>query len=142
MKHISRRDFLKVSSAGLLGTAFALGTQSCTKGIKRPNFVFFMTDDQRWDGMSCAGNPVLQTPNMDRIAEEGVRFENMFVTTSLCGPSRASYLTGKYVHNHGVRRNGEELTLGQKTFPELLKEAGYDGRYDGSMDAARAGRVG
>ena len=84
-KHnITRRDFIKVSSAGLLGTALALGSQSCTRGEIRPNFVFFMTDDQRWDGMSCAGNPVLNTPNMDRIAKEGVRFENMFVTTSLC----------------------------------------------------------
>lgn len=130
-KNISRRDFIKVSSAGLLGTAFALGTQSCARGAKKPNFVFFLTDDQRWDGMSCAGNPILKTPNMDRIAEEGVRFENMFVTTSLCGPSRASFLTGKYVHNHGVRRNGGELSLDQITFPERLKEAGYETAFVG-----------
>jgi len=90
-----------------------------------------MTDDQRWDGMSCAGNPVIKTPNMDRIAEGGVRFTNMFVTTSLCGPSRASILTGKYVHNHGVRRNGMSLPMEQKTFLEILKEAGYETAFIG-----------
>ncbi|MGB2844765.1 MAG: sulfatase, partial [Candidatus Aminicenantaceae bacterium] len=87
--------------------------------------------DQRWDGMSCAGNPVIKTPNMDRIAEGGVRFTNMFVTTSLCGPSRASILTGKYVHNHGVRRNGMSLPMEQKTFLEILKEAGYETAFIG-----------
>lgn len=81
--------------------------------------------------MSCAGNEILKTPNMDRIAREGIRFENMFVTTSLCGPSRASFLTGKYVHNHGVRVNGGELSLDQKTFPEWLKEAGYETAFIG-----------
>jgi arylsulfatase A-like enzyme len=102
--------------------------------------VFFLTDDQRWDGMSCAGNPVLETPNMDRIAEGGIRFENMFVTTSLCGPSRASFLTGKYVHNHGVRRNGGELSMGQKTFPEILKEAGYETAFIGKWHNKDLGR--
>ncbi len=131
MKNISRRDFIKVSSAGLLGTAVTLGMQSCLGAGSKPNFVFFLTDDQRWDGMSCAGNEILKTPNMDRIAREGIRFENMFVTTSLCGPSRASFLTGKYVHNHGVRVNGGELSLDQKTFPEWLKEAGYETAFIG-----------
>lgn len=90
-----------------------------------------MTDDQRWDGMSCAGNPVLKTPNMDRIAEEGVRFSSMFVTTSLCGPSRATNLTGKYAHLHSVRLNGMALPQGQKTFPEFLKETGYETAFIG-----------
>jgi arylsulfatase A-like enzyme len=132
MKNISRRDFLKYSSAGLLGSAFSFGTHSCSLiRNRKPNFVFFMTDDQRWDGMSCAGNKILKTPNTDRIAEGGVRFTNMFVTTSLCGPSRASILTGKYVHNHGVRRNGMALPLEEKTFLEMLKEAKYETAFIG-----------
>lgn len=122
---------MKVSSAGLLGTAMTFGCQSCQGAGTKPNFVFFLTDDQRWDAMSCAGNEILDTPHVDRIASEGVRFENMFVTTSLCGPSRASFLTGKYAHNHGVRVNGGELSPDQKTFPEWLEEAGYETAFIG-----------
>jgi len=131
LKNISRREFIKYSSAGLLGSAFVFGTYSCAPKGRKPNFIFFLTDDQRWDGMSCAGNTIIKTPNMDRIAEGGVRFTNMFVTTSLCGPSRASILTGKYVHNHGVRRNGMSLPMEQKTFLEILKEAGYETAFIG-----------
>jgi arylsulfatase A-like enzyme len=141
MGRISRRQFLKYSSTGLLGTAFSFGLDSCTQGVgKRPNFVFFLTDDQRWDAMSCAGNEILRTPNMDKIAAQGIRFENMFVTTSLCGPSRASFLTGKYVHNHGVRRNGEALSQEQKTFPEILIEAGYETAFVGKWHNTDLGK--
>jgi arylsulfatase A-like enzyme len=61
----------------------------------RPNVVLILTDDQRWDTMSCVGHPYLRTPNMDRLAREGVRFANAFCTTSLCSPSRASILSGR-----------------------------------------------
>lgn len=93
----------------------------------RPNFVIFMTDDQRYDAMSCAGNQILQTPNMDRLAAEGVRFTNMFVTNSLCAPSRATLLTGQYSHTHGVRDNkGRRIPAGTPILPELLRAAGYE----------------
>lgn len=138
---LSRRDFLKYSSAGFIGTALSLASFSChTRKKSRPNFVFFLTDDQRWDGMSCAGNTILKTPHMDRIAKEGVRFENMFVTTSLCGPSRASFLTGRYAHNHDVRRNGLALSLRHRTFPEMLKEAGYETAFVGKWHNTDLGR--
>src|ERR1700750_1900202 len=79
----------------------------------RPNFLFVYTDDQRWDAMSVvqkeqgekARFPWLQTPNMDRLATEGVRFRNAFVTLSLCAPSRAAFLTGRYNHVNGVANN-------------------------------------
>lgn len=61
---------------------------------KRPNFVFFLTDDQPYNALGCTGNKVIQTPNMDRLAAEGILFERAFVTTAICCVSRASYLTG------------------------------------------------
>ena len=90
--------------------------------------------------MSCAGNTILQTPHMDRIAREGVRFENMFVTTALCGPSRASFLTGLYSHNHDLRRNGMSLSLNHRTFPEILKQAGYETAFIGKWHNTDLGR--
>src|SRR5262245_48989658 len=72
---------------------------------RRPNVLFVMTDDQRWDAMSCAGNRILRTPNMDRIAEGGVRFTEAFVSNALCSPSRGTIVTGLYSHAHGVTTN-------------------------------------
>ena len=77
---------------------------------------------------------------MDRIAQDGVRFSNMFVTTSLCGPSRASYLTGLYTHNHGVRRNGMALSAKHQTFPELMKNAGFETALVGKWHNTDLGR--
>lgn len=70
---------------------------------KKPNIVFILTDDHRWDFMSGAGHPFVKTRNLDRLASQGVLFSNAFVTSSLCSPSRASFLTGLYAHTHGVR---------------------------------------
>ena len=71
MRKISRREFAQLGTAAALG-ALVAGQQSCIKAsMKGPNVIFFMTDDQRWDSMSCAGNPYLKTPNMDRLAAEG-----------------------------------------------------------------------
>src|SRR5213080_3004210 len=94
----------------LLFLAFAASHSIAhTAEAVRPNVLFILCDDIRWNAMSCAGHPTLKTPNIDRIAHEGVRFANMFCTTSLCSPSRASILTGLYAHSHGVRDNFTEL---------------------------------
>jgi len=144
MKKLTRREFVQYSAAGVL--SMNLGLHYCArKGDVRPNFVFFMTDDQRWDAMSCAGNTILQTPNMDRIAEEGAHFQNMFVTTSLCSPSRASILTGKYSHNHGVTINDQQrdegrLSLDHIIFPEMLQQAGYETAFIGKWHMPVWGR--
>jgi arylsulfatase A-like enzyme len=96
------------------------------RAADRPNFVLMMTDDQRWDALSCEGNKILQTPNMDRIASEGIRFRNMFVTNSLCSPSRATFLTGLYSHTHGVIDNrAKKLKGDQPILSDLLREVGY-----------------
>jgi arylsulfatase A-like enzyme len=95
---------------------------------RRPNVIFVMTDDQRWDAMSCAGNTILKTPNMDRLAAGGVRFTNAFATNPLCSPSRGTILTGLYSHAHGVTTNGGRShylkgdTVG---YPEVLRGQGY-----------------
>jgi len=98
-----------------------------------PNIIFVMSDDQRQDAMGAYGNRILKTPNMDRLAAEGVRFELAFVTNSLCAPSRASILTGLYSHAHGVTTNGAGPAFASQpgipdtlpTFPALLRRAGY-----------------
>lgn len=101
--------------------------------IDKPNIIFILTDDQRWDVMSCMGHPFVKTPNMDRLANEGVLFKNAFVTTSLCSPSRASFLTGTYAHRHGVIGNwGCELDHDtMPSFPRVLRDAGYETGYVG-----------
>src|SRR5437867_2456082 len=69
---------------------------------QRPNIIFVLTDDPRWDTLGCMGHPFLKTPNIDRIANEGAKFTNYFVTLPLCSPSRACILSGQYAHKHGI----------------------------------------
>jgi N-acetylglucosamine-6-sulfatase len=90
-----------------------------------PNIVFIVVDDMRWDEMRVAGHPVLETPNMDRLAREGMRFLNAFATTPLCSPSRASLLTGQYPRAHGIIDNTARPSHGLPTFPRELQRAGY-----------------
>ena len=98
---------------------------------KRPNVLFILTDDQRWDAIGLSGNKDLKTPNMDRLGKEGVYFPNTFCTTSLCSPSRASILSGLYAHAHGVVNNFTEYPAGMKCFPIVLQSEGYDTAYIG-----------
>jgi N-acetylglucosamine-6-sulfatase len=100
-------------------------------GARPRNIVFILSDDHRYDAMGFMGHPFLKTPAMDRIAGEGVHFQNAFVTTSLCSPSRASILTGQYAHTHGVVSN---MTLDRPTlrfFPQYLQTAGYETAFIG-----------
>jgi N-acetylglucosamine-6-sulfatase len=90
-----------------------------------PNIVFIVVDDMRWDEMRAAGHPVLETPNMDRLAREGMRFLNAFATTPLCSPSRASLLTGQYARTHGIVDNTARPSHDLPTFPRELQRAGY-----------------
>jgi hypothetical protein len=99
--------------------------------LQRPNILFILTDDQRWDALSIAGHKQLKTPNIDRLGNEGVLFKNAFCTTSLCSPSRASILSGLYAHTHGVVNNFTEYPDNLKSFPQVLQDAGYDTAYIG-----------
>ena len=70
-----------------------------------PNIVLFLTDQLRRDALGCYGNSICQTPYLDRLAQDGIRFENAFTTSPVCSPARASLMTGLYPHNHGVMIN-------------------------------------
>ena len=94
---------------------------------QRPNIIFFLSDDHRWDRLGCAGHPFLKTPNIDKLAAEGARFPNMFVTTSICAASRASILTGLYERTHGYTFGTPPVSEKHSltSYPALLKKAGY-----------------
>ncbi len=95
---------------------------------ERPNIIFIMADDHATQAISAYGHPISQlapTPNIDRIAKEGVIFRNNFCTNSICGPSRAVILTGKHSHVNGFRMNGNHFDGNQQTYPKLLQKAGY-----------------
>jgi len=90
-----------------------------------PNIIFIMTDDHAFQALSAYDSTLLKTPNIDRIAREGVRFDRAFVTNSICSPSRAVILTGKHSHMNGLRDNIQRFDSTQTTFPKILRANGY-----------------
>jgi arylsulfatase len=94
-------------------------------GPRRLNVLMIMTDQQRWDGLGAAGNPHIRTPNMDRLAREGVRCSHYYVSYPFCMPSRSSYLTGRYPHAHGCWDNGVVLPQDTVTIGHRFAEHGY-----------------
>jgi N-acetylglucosamine-6-sulfatase len=120
---MNRRSALK-ATFGALATAPAIISRA---QARRPrNVVFILTDDHRYDAMGfLRPQKFLETPHMDAMAREGVHFQNAFVTTALCSPSRASILTGKYAHQHKIVDNNTAIPRGTRFFPELLRQAGY-----------------
>lgn len=92
---------------------------------KRPNIIFIMADDHAVRAVSSYGSQIIKTPNIDRIAQDGIRFVNSFVTNSICAPSRAVLLTGKHSHLNGQIDNRATFDGSQQTFPKLLQQAGY-----------------
>ncbi|PKL87303.1 MAG: sulfatase [Ignavibacteriae bacterium HGW-Ignavibacteriae-2] len=121
----SRRKFIKTVglSAAVLGMPKIFAYNKFNE--VQPNIVFIMSDDHAEQAISCYGSKLIKTPNIDRIAKEGILFQNSFVTNSICGPSRATMLTGKYSHINGFRDNKDEFDGSQVTFPKLLQNAGY-----------------
>ncbi|MEM1237352.1 MAG: sulfatase-like hydrolase/transferase [Pseudomonadota bacterium] len=93
--------------------------------INRPNFVLFITDQHRADYLGCYGHPILQSPNIDSIAQRGVAFDRFYVASPVCMPNRASLMTCRMPSSHGVSMNGVPLSNKNVTFVELLKAAGY-----------------
>ena len=127
MRHLAHTRLLLALTAVLV---VAAGTARAAQA-RRPNVLFILTDDQRWDALGLAGHKHLKTPNMDRLGREGVWFRNAFCTTALCSPSRASILSGLYAHAHGVVDNFTEYPAGCRSFPMVLQGEGYDTAYIG-----------
>ena len=94
---------------------------------KKPNIIFILTDDQRWDALGIAGNKIIQTPQMDALASSGTYFKNAFSTTPICAASRASILTGLYERTHGYTFQKPKLRepYAEIIYPKVFKENGY-----------------
>jgi arylsulfatase A-like enzyme len=143
----AKRRFAILSLVLLALSAVAMGQPRAD--ASRPNVFIILIDDLRWDALGVSGHPYVKTPNIDRIAKEGMIFRNAFVTTPLCSPSRASFLTGQYVHTHKIIGNQNSqvfnpLSFKLTTFPMLLQRAGYETAYIGKWhmgndDAPRPG---
>src|SRR5579864_4612496 len=140
----SRRAFLKASAGALGGLALSqtplenLGAKDIPSGHK-PNIIIYLGEGVRSDEFRCTGNPIIHTPNFDRIAREGMLFRNAFTTNALCAPSRASLLTGRYSHsinvlgNDAIRWLFNDTQTGNGPIPqdiplvsELLHQGGYE----------------
>ena len=117
-----------LSTAMLCGCAVLTSTcQARSAQTDRPNVIFFLSDDHRADFLGCAGHPILKTPTIDALAAGGVRFENAFVTTSICAASRASILTGLWERTHGFTFGTPPIaeSFVENSYPALLRRAGY-----------------
>jgi arylsulfatase A-like enzyme len=116
---------------------------SDSRGSSRPNIVFILTDDQRYDSLGCMGNKIIQTPNIDRLAKEGVLFRNHFVTTPICCVSRASIMAGQYERRHHVGDFSTPLKPDQwnETYPALMRAAGYHTGFIGKFGIGNAAYI-
>lgn len=129
---MKRREFLQwagragaaLAGAGLMG-CMEKGMQNGCSTLSRPNILFIMSDDHDRSAMSCYGSKINQTPNLDRIANEGARLEHCMCTNSICAPSRAVILTGKYSHLNGVRDNLSDFDGSQLTLAKVMQTMGY-----------------
>jgi arylsulfatase A-like enzyme len=111
------------TGSSLLLLASCAGKQ--VKETSRPNILFILTDDHTTQAISAYGSVLAQTPNIDRIANEGIRFDNCYATNALSGPSRACILTGKFNHENGFKDNACTFNGDQQTFPKILQDSGY-----------------
>jgi len=138
----SRRGFLRSIGFGAAALAMSRPAAAAPRDGKRPrrNIIFVLSDDHRYDFMGFMKNApaFLETPNMDRMARRGAHLANAFVSTSLCSPSRASILTGQYMHHHRVVDNQRPVPKGTVFFPAWLQKAGYRTAFVGKWHMGHA----
>jgi N-sulfoglucosamine sulfohydrolase len=128
MVEYSRRHFLHATGVGavsLMVSDSLFGVPSRRSETDRPNFVIMIADDQGWNDVGCYGHPHIRTPNIDRLATEGLRFTQAFLTCSSCSPTRCSIMTGRYPHSTGAQELHQPLPADQVVFAGLLKRGGY-----------------
>ncbi|QDV33549.1 sulfatase family protein [Tautonia plasticadhaerens] len=121
MSHRSQTASLVLTLSALVPAPAARSAEP-----SRPNIVFIFADDHAYQAVGAYGSTINRTPNIDRIADEGMLFRRCLVTNSICGPSRAAILTGKYSHLNGFYQNGDRFDGAQVTFPKLLQQGGYE----------------
>ena len=125
----TRRDFLQAAGCGVLAVTLSGKVWAAPSKQQKPNILFIMSDDHTSQAISAYGHPVSQlapTPNIDRLANEGAMFTRAYCNNSLCGPSRASILTGKFSHTNGFTRNSDKFDGNQPTFPKYMQREGYE----------------
>ena len=126
---ILKSTSLSILVLAITPAAAAAPQTALQEETSRPNILFIMSDDHGWQAISSYGRPdgtrINQTPSIDRLAEEGMRFDRFFVENSICAPSRAAFLTGCFSTRHGVPTNAEVFDGNQPTWPALLRDAGY-----------------
>lgn len=134
-----KRIFMKYGFPILFALCFYSCTSSKEKKVDRPNIIVINVDELRWDALGITGHPFVKTPNIDRLAREGILMKNSFVTTPLCGPSRCSTLSGQYVHTHGLYKNTVDSGLTQRliTYPLLMHYAGYKTAFIGKWTTGK-----
>lgn len=123
--YLIRRCLLRATFVGAALLAVSPDLFADAARSSRPNFVLIIGDDISVDDFGCYGHPSIRTPNIDQLADGGLRFTNAYLTTSQCSPTRCSVITGRYPHNTGAPELHTDLPEGQATFPQVLKDAGY-----------------
>lgn len=119
--------------ARILTIALATSAALSHAAEARPNILFIMVDEMKWDVMGCAGHPIVRTPNLDRLAAEGTRFATAYTVAPICTPSRYSFFTARYAHVHGATDNSTPTREPQVLLPSILKQAGYQTALSGKL---------
>ncbi len=130
-----RKSFLSILGFVCLVPAIVSPNGFCAAAgaSSKPNILFIMVDEMKWNVMSCAGHTIVRTPNLDRLAREGTRFATAYTVAPICTPSRYSFFTSRYAHVHGATDNGTPTREPQVLLPAILKHAGYQTAISGKL---------